>query len=118
MPDFNNLPLILAGPIVRRVEPTLVAVWVALSDARTVELGIWTGITNVGSSGVLFGNTLAGWKATAASIPIGAKLHIALVTLDLTASPLIPGQIYSYNLVFTGGSSSQDTLIASSCSYR
>jgi hypothetical protein len=108
MPDFNNLPLILAGPIVRRVEPTLVAVWVALSDVRTVELGIWTGITNVGSSGVLFGNTSAGWRATAASIRIGAKLHIALVTLDLTASPLIPGQIYSYNLVFTGGSSPQD----------
>jgi hypothetical protein len=108
MPDFNNLPLILAGPIVRRVEPTLVAVWVALSAARTVELGIWTDIPNAGSSGVFFGNALASHKATAASVRIGTKLHIALVTLDLTASPLTPGLIYSYNLVFTGGDSSQD----------
>ncbi|MCS6937728.1 MAG: hypothetical protein RMJ55_10145 [Roseiflexaceae bacterium] len=94
MPDFNNLPLILSGPIVRRVDPTLVAVWVALSAARMVEPGIWTGITNAGSSGVFFGNTSASHRATAASIRIGAKLHLALVTLDLTASPLIPGQIY------------------------
>jgi hypothetical protein len=108
MPDFTNLPLILAGPIVRRVEPTLVSVWVALADARTVELGIWTGITNAGSSGVFFGNTTASQTKTSSSIRIGAKLHIALVTLDLTASPLIAGQIYSYNLAFTGGSTQQD----------
>jgi len=108
MPDFNNLPLILAGPIVRPVEPTLVSVWVALADARTVELGIWAGITNAGSSGIFFGNSTASHKNTASSIRVGAKLHIALVTLDLTASPLIPGQVYSYNLAFTGGSSSQD----------
>lgn len=108
MPDFNNLPLILAGPIVRRVEPTLVSVWVALADARSVELGIWTGITNAGSSGTFFGNATASHKNSTPSIRIGAKLHIALVTIDLTASPLIPGQVYSYNLAFTGGSSSQD----------
>jgi len=108
MPDFNNLPLILAGPIVRRVEPTLVSVWVALSDARTVELGIWTGITNAGISGTFFGTATAIQRSTAVSIRIGAKLHIALVILDLTASPLIPAQIYSYNLVFTGGIGAQD----------
>jgi hypothetical protein len=108
MPDFNNLPLILAGPIVRRVEPTLVSVWVALAEARTVELGIWTGITNAGTSGTFFGNTSAIQRNSTPSIRIGAKLHIALVTLDLTTSPLIASQIYSYNLAFTGGSSSQD----------
>jgi hypothetical protein len=108
MPDFTNLPLILAGPIIRRVEPTLVAVWVALAESRTVELGIWTGIANAGSSGVLFGNASAAHRGSASSIRIGVKLHIALVTIDLTASPLIPGQVYSYNLAFTGGSSPQD----------
>ena len=108
MPDFNNLPLILAGPIVRRVEPTLVSVWVALAEARTVELGIWPGITNAGTSGTFFGNGTASHTQSTASIRIGQKLHLALITLDLTASPLIPGQIYSYNLAFTGGSSPQD----------
>ncbi len=108
MPDFNNLPLILAGPIVRRIEPTLVSVWVALSAARSVELGIWTGITNAGTSGVFFGNTTASQTNSESSIRIGNKLHLALVTIDLTASPLIPGQVYSYNLAFTGGGSPED----------
>lgn len=108
MPDFNNLPLILAGPIVRRVEPTLVSVWVALSASRTVELGIWVGQTNAGASGSLFGNSTAAHTQSAASIRIGNKLHLALVTMDLTASPLIAGQIYAYNLVFTGGGSTDD----------
>jgi hypothetical protein len=99
MPDFNNLPLILAGPILRRVEPQLVSVWVALSQQRSVEFGLWTGLT----AGVgFFGNNTAMHTANANTIRIGQKLHIALVTLDLTAAPLTPGQIYSYNLVFNG----------------
>ena len=108
MPDFDDLPLILAGPIVRRVEPTLVSVWVALSEARSVELGVWTGITNAGSSGVFFGNGSADHSGTVSSIQIGSKLHLALATIDLTASPLIPGQIYSYNLAFSGGAAAAD----------
>jgi hypothetical protein len=36
-----DLFLILAGPILRRVEPNLVAVWVALSLACTVRLPLW-----------------------------------------------------------------------------
>lgn len=108
MPDFDDLPLILAGPIVRRIEPTLVSVWVALAEARTVGLGIWTGITNAGNSGVFFGNGTANHADSTTSIRIGEKLHLALVTIDLTASPLIPGQVYSYNLAFTGGSSDED----------
>jgi hypothetical protein len=35
------LPLILSGPILRRVEPSLVAVQVALSEACTVRLSLW-----------------------------------------------------------------------------
>lgn len=106
MPDFNNLPPILAGPLLRRVEPTLVTVWVALSVSRTVELGIWTGPTAAPAG--FFGNSSAQETASAASIQVGDKLHIALVALDLTAAPLIPGQIYSYNIALTGGSSPQD----------
>jgi len=38
-----NLPLLLAGPILRRVEPTLVSVWVALRDPCDVRLKVWEG---------------------------------------------------------------------------
>ncbi|MBD2024924.1 hypothetical protein [Leptolyngbya sp. FACHB-711] len=102
MPDFNALPLILAGPIVRRVEPTLVSVWIALSAARTVELALWVGEIVVPTASDFFGSAGAAHRRSTASIRIGEKLHFALATIDLTASPLIPGQNYAYNLVFTG----------------
>jgi hypothetical protein len=43
MPDFGKL-LVLAGPLLRRVEPASVSVWVALSEAGVVELGLWLGV--------------------------------------------------------------------------
>lgn len=106
MPDFDSLPLMLAGPMLRRVEPTSVSVWVALSVARTVELGLWVGPT--AASAGFFGNSTAAHTASATSIRVGAKLHLALVTLNLGGSPLIPGQIYSFNLAFTGGAANAD----------
>jgi hypothetical protein len=108
MPDFNNLPLVLAGPIVRRVEPQLASVWVALSQARTVELGLWTGPIVATSGSGFFGNATAAHRATAETIRLGNKLHLALVVLDLSATPLIPGQLYSYNLVFSGSGGDKD----------
>lgn len=103
MPDFNNLPVILAGPMVRRVDPSAVSVWVALSAPRTVELGIWTGLT--AATAGFFGNGTAEHTGTANTIRLGDKLHLAIVTV---AAPLIPGQIYSYNLVFTGPAGNAD----------
>jgi hypothetical protein len=35
-----QLPLILAGPIIRRVEPRLVSVWMAFSEPATVTLSV------------------------------------------------------------------------------
>ncbi|CAN5664365.1 hypothetical protein BH18ACI4_BH18ACI4_06700 [soil metagenome] len=36
-----ELPLVLAGPILRRVEPSLVTIWVALRGSGTVKLALW-----------------------------------------------------------------------------
>ncbi len=109
MPDFANLPLILAGPIVRRVEPTSVSVWVALSKQAQVELGLWTGLVVASSSsGNNFGNSTAAHTTTANSIRLGDKLHLALVTLDLTTSPLTPGTVYSYNIQVNAAGNSKD----------
>jgi len=40
----SNWPLVLAGPIVRRVEPNLASVWVALKQPATIRLEIWHGL--------------------------------------------------------------------------
>jgi hypothetical protein len=108
MPDFANLPLILAGPILRRVEPTSVSAWVALSQDRVVRLSLWTGDRVVPTVGTHLGGTGATHSASVASIQIGAKLHLALVTIDATADPLLPNVIFSYNVSFTGGSNPED----------
>jgi hypothetical protein len=94
-----DLSLILAGPIVRRVEPRLAAVWVALRESRTVRLDVWSGAREAGSAGA------PDFQASAPSLRVGARLHIAVVTLEVPEGslPLMPERVYSYNLTLTGG---------------
>ncbi len=95
MPQPFDLPLLLAGPIVRRVEPTLASVWVALSEPATVTLKIWEGRVSTGSGNVL--NT----GDPTPTLRIGDELHVALPLIKLLpTSPrlLEPGKIYSYDV--------------------
>jgi hypothetical protein len=99
-------PLLLAGPIVRRVEPRLVAVWVALRDPVPITLHVWSGQQNAASAA---GSVTPAQAAVVTSAPIsprrfGQKLHVAVVTAELTAPTpaLTPGQLYSYDLTFGG----------------
>lgn len=105
MPLPNSLPLVLAGPILRRVDPGQVTVWMALSQPCSAELGVWAGLvdTDIGVveepfqfPGVIHISTPAN------SIPIGANLHLVLVNLKmLDGEGLTPGQLFSYNVVLT-----------------
>jgi hypothetical protein len=91
------LPLLLAGPIVRRVEPTLASVWVALSEPATVTLKLWEGRVTAGSGNVLLSSDPPGSR----TLRVGEKLHIALAVIKiLPTSPrlLQPGKIYAYDL--------------------
>ncbi|MEP7295392.1 MAG: hypothetical protein ABI702_04330 [Burkholderiales bacterium] len=102
MADDRALPLILAGPIVRRVEPRACTVWIALSAASgAVKLTVWKGIQMSfgGGGSVTSGDPPVG-SATVATRQFGRKLHIALVTLTLPVDqpPLQPGTIYAYDL--------------------
>jgi hypothetical protein len=91
------LPLLLAGPIVRRVEPTLASVWIALRDPATVTLKLWEGHVSAGSGNMLLSSDPPGVR----TLRVGEKLHIALAVVKiLPTSPrrLEPGRIYSYDL--------------------
>lgn len=95
MPQPFALPLLLAGPIVRRVEPTLASVWVALSEPATVTLRIWEGRVSSGSGNVL------NVSDPTPTLRVGDKLHIAVPLIKiLPTSPrlLESGKIYSYDL--------------------
>jgi hypothetical protein len=95
VPQPFDLPLLLAGPIVRRVEPTLASVWIALSKPATVTLRIWEGRVSSGSGNVL------NVSDPTPSVRIGDQLHVALALIKiLPTSPrlLEPSKIYSYDL--------------------
>ena len=105
---MDDWPLILAGPIVRRVEPEQVTVWVALKKPHTVRLSVWRGLQTAGSGGGLFSGPVPEFDSdgpadqrleTVSTTRVGDNLYIAVVQAKTTA-PLLPGQLYSYNLGF------------------
>jgi hypothetical protein len=109
-----ELPFLLAGPIVRRVEPNLVSVWVATSEPCSVRLRVYAGAVTAGggTSGDVFepdGAVAGGDRQT---LRVGAKLHLAVVTGTPApnAQPLLPGTRYSYNVSFrpAGGGAARD----------
>ena len=101
------LPIVLAGPIVRRVEPRLCAVWIALREPARVKVTLWEGaqFATESAGAVASGDTpiASGERQT---LRFGANLHIAVVMVALEAPqpPLLPGHTYSYDVAFTGAS--------------
>jgi hypothetical protein len=98
-----SLPLLLAGPILRRVEPTLVSVWVALRDECNVRLKVWEGRAESGRP------TPLAQSPDTPTLRAGAQLHLAEVTVKLPATAGTSFQadsLYSYDLEIRDGSSS------------
>jgi len=95
--QLAHLPLILAGPILRRTDPDGVTVWLALKAPSVVTLKVYTTIAGQGKS--LDRERLAGSRAT---VPVGQHLHIVAVTAKPVDGYLLePGQIYAYDLEFS-----------------
>ena len=77
-----------AGPILRRVEPRLVTVWVALDRPCKLLLTVFPG---PGQAAVATG--------AATTLRLGEKLHIGVVVAEPTV-PLNPGHNYRYDVGF------------------
>ncbi|MBE9129448.1 MULTISPECIES: PhoD-like phosphatase [unclassified Coleofasciculus] len=96
---FEHLPLILAGPILRRTDPDAVTVWVALKAARSVRLSVYSTVNGQGRH--IDRKQMEGSRTT---VQVGKHLHIVAVTATLSdRSPLEPAQIYAYDLDFGNG---------------
>src|SRR5678815_1644092 len=91
-----NLPLMLAGPLLRRVEANLVSVWIALKEAGSVKLSLWVG------GEIKAGEkepTVSGPDPAAQTLRVGPQLHVVVVTLKLSlGNALLPDRTYSYDL--------------------
>jgi hypothetical protein len=85
---------VLAGPIVRRVEPRLVSVWVALKKSGKVKLKVWEGLQSAATSATPVG------EVEVDTISIGANLHLALPVLETFSHPghLKNDTLYSYDI--------------------
>jgi hypothetical protein len=92
--DLAQLPLVLAGPILRRTEPQSVSVWIALQTAATIQLQVLPAAGNP-----IDDVTPPLLQGTAATIALGKSLHVALITAPpISGESLTPGQIYAYDL--------------------
>src|SRR5580700_5763683 len=94
-----NPTLLLAGPILRRVTPTSVSVWVATSQSCGVRLDVYgaTAVLNR-ATGAQTGTVTATVAGTASrdTVRVGGALHIAVVTAPIAGVP--PDTVCSYNV--------------------
>ncbi len=95
------LPLVLAGPILRRVEPNLVSVWLALSAAASVTLTLFQSRTKSGTADHLFKS-----DPPTPSVRCADGLHVVVALARIpkdSEKTLKPGVIYSYDLAIAVG---------------
>jgi hypothetical protein len=91
---LSSLPLILAGPMLRRTEPTAVTIWLALKAACTVTLRIYGRNAQ--------GELVPQFEGMRHSVRLGDHLHLAAVTARAAGDHerLAWGALYFYNLFF------------------
>src|SRR6266545_3561278 len=99
---------LLAGPIVRRVEPNLVSVWVALRKPASVRLRVYRGLGDpahlpdpVAAVPIPDRTADRGLPPDNHTLAVGKELHVAVVTMEPAPPTRLDwGQIYSYDLRF------------------
>jgi hypothetical protein len=93
--ELVSLPLVLAGPILRRVEPKLVSVWIALSRPANVTITLWEGRTK-GGAGEFFRS-----NPPTQTLRIADNLHVTVALARISPDSqkiLKPNVTYSYDL--------------------
>ena len=90
--DANAIPLVLAGPIIRKTTKNEVSVWIALKHQAIITFEVYE---KEGYTPVL---TPDSNSPSASTIKLGEFLHVALLTLD--GLNLSEDTIYYYNLFF------------------
>lgn len=91
---LSSLPLLLAGPIVRRTEYTSVTVWFVLKEQRNVTLEIFNTNSLIEINPLMSGNQSSG-------VCIGDHIYIYCVTAS--GITLNPGTNYYYDINFGNG---------------
>ncbi|AFZ00674.1 hypothetical protein [Calothrix sp. PCC 6303] len=88
---LQQLPIVLAGPIIRCSEPEAVTIWLVLKESRTITLNIFD----------ISGNLLL--TGSQKTIQIGTHIHLATVTAKASNKRLLNGENYLYNIDLGNG---------------
>lgn len=109
------LPLLLAGPILRRVEANLVTVWVALSQPAEIKLLVWEGLVAAGAPNpfVTSVDETAPVANGTDTLAVGERLHLGLITAripETSAKSFQSDTLYSYDLQITSRGGTTQTL--------
>lgn len=94
MRPLDQLPFVLSGPMLRRVEPDSVSVFLALKFACRVTLNVFAGNEPL--------TTLVLFEGQAETVPLGQYLHVVCITaIPITGQSILQSGInYGYNLSF------------------
>ena len=95
MPELVQLPLVIAGPILRHVQTDEVTVWLALKQPETVVLRV----LETSANGSRLGRTILANRHR--TVALGQNLHVLAITaMPISSEVLVPGKIYAYDLYF------------------
>ncbi len=99
-----SLPLVLAGPIVRRVDEKSATFWMALSESAVVEAWVWAGDqVSTGDATVQSGDAFIAHSSAAGTQKWGEQLHTVTVTAPLVPAALLPpGTLCAYDITIAG----------------
>jgi hypothetical protein len=87
----GSWPLVLCGPILRRVQDSAVSIFVVLRESRQVTLEVHGAGSGAPQQPLFTG--------TAATRQLGQRLHVCVVTATASAGTLISGVNYRYDVV-------------------
>jgi hypothetical protein len=94
-----DLPLVLAGPILRRVDARRVCVWIALSQPGDVTVTVFRGRHASTGNGTAAGQTVG--SRSRATRKCGANLHVVVVDVEVAGLP--PLTRHCYDVVVAAG---------------
>ncbi|WP_338787964.1 alkaline phosphatase D family protein [Metabacillus sp. FJAT-53654] len=99
-----ELPILLSGPIIRKVDPTQVYIWIATSKDFHIKAELYQVGTNQDSKD----DKQLQVRTILKSIRLGKQLFIHLVHITPLEENLPVDQLLGYNLFFTKGSNKYD----------
>jgi hypothetical protein len=94
-----ELPLVLAGPVLRRVDSGRVCVWIALSKPGDVTVTVFSGRAQSTGNGTASAPSIG--TRTRATRKFGVNLHAAVVDVDVAGMP--PLSRHCYDVVVDAG---------------